>query len=161
MNQHLLLVSYEETSGAFDLTSSSPVCPNNDHFFCILFYMSKIQDIRAGGIVRNTTIAFYLVLAVLTLWIHAGASACQVDEFYLTNGGNLAGTTQDNLSKAEKADPQSLADMIENRGIIRLQDNIKVQAIERSVEYKMIKIKLPDSDFPVWVREDALKRIQQ
>jgi hypothetical protein len=111
--------------------------------------------------VRKTTISFYLVLAVLTLLVHGAASACQVDEFYLTNGGQLAGATQDNLSKAEKADPKSLANMIENGGIIRLQDNIRVQAIERSVEYQMIKIKLPDSDVPVWVREDALKRISQ
>jgi hypothetical protein len=51
--------------------------------------------------------------------------------------------------------------MIENKGIIRLQDNIKVQAIERSIEYRMIEIRLPDSDIPVWVREEALKRIQQ
>lgn len=110
---------------------------------------------------RKTIIGFYLVLAVLTLWISGSASACEVDEFYLTNGGLLAGTTQDNLAKAEKADPQSLAPMIENKWIIRLQDNIKVQAVERSIEYKMIEIKLPDSDAPVWVREDALKRIPQ
>jgi hypothetical protein len=111
--------------------------------------------------VRNTIIGFYLVLAVLSLLIAGSASACQVDEFYLTNGGHLAGTTQDNLGNAEKADPQGLAAMIENKGIIRLQDNIKVQAVERSIEYKMIEIKLPDSNAPVWVREDALKRIPQ
>ena len=110
---------------------------------------------------RKTIIGFYLVLAVLTLWVYRTSSACQVDEFYLTNGGHLAGTTQDNLGKAEKADPQSLASMIENKGIIRLQDDIKVQAVERSIEYQMIEIKLPDSDAPVWVREDALKRIPQ
>ncbi len=110
---------------------------------------------------RKTIIGFYLVLAVLTLWISGSASACQVDEFYMTNGGHLAGTTQDDLGKAEKADPQILATMIDNKGVIRLQDNIKVQAVERSVECQMIKIKLPDSDVPVWVREDALKRIPQ
>ncbi len=110
---------------------------------------------------RKTIMLFYLALAVLTLRISGTASACQVDEFYMTNGGHLAGTTQNNLGKAEKADPQSLAAMIENKGIIRLQDNIKVQAIERSIEYRMIEIRLPDSDIPVWVREEALKRIQQ
>ena len=82
-----------------------------------------------------------------------------MDEFYLTSGGHLAGITQDNLSNAEKASPKGLATMLENKEIIRLQDNIKVQALERSVEYKMIKIRFMDSD--VWVREDALKRIQQ
>ncbi len=110
---------------------------------------------------RDTKVIFYLVLAVLTLWISGSASACQVDEHYLTNGGHLAGTTEGNLTKAEKADPQSLAPLIESKGIIRLQDNIKVQAVERSIEYQMIKIKLPDSDVPLWVREDALKRCQQ
>ncbi len=110
---------------------------------------------------RNTTIVFYLALAVLTLWIHGSASGCQVDEYYFTNGGHLAGTTQDNLSKAERADPQSLATMIENKVIVRLQGDVKVQAIERDIEYKMIKIKLPDSDVPLWVREEALKRIPQ
>ncbi len=97
----------------------------------------------------------------MTLWISGTAIACQVDEFYMTNGGHLAGTTQDNLGKAEKADPQSLATMMQSKAVIRLQDNIKVQAIERSIEYQMIEIKLPDSDVPVWVREDALKRIPQ
>ncbi len=94
---------------------------------------------------KKTLIGFCLALAVLTLWISCSASACQVDEFYLTNGGNLAGTTQNNLAKAEKADPQSHASMIESNGIIRLQDNVRVQAVERSIEYQMIKIKLPDS----------------
>jgi hypothetical protein len=111
--------------------------------------------------VKKTVIVFYLVLVVLTFWTSGSASACQVDEFYLTNGGHLAGATQDNLGKAEKADPQSLAIMMDNKEVIRLQDNIKVQAVERSIEYLMIKIKLPDSDVPVWVREDALKRIPQ
>ncbi len=110
---------------------------------------------------RKTIIGFSLVLAVLTLWISGSALACQVDEFYLTNGGHLAGTTEDNLGKAEKADPKNLATMIENKGIIRLHDNVKVQALERSFESQMIKIKLPDSDIPLWVREDALKSIPQ
>ncbi len=110
---------------------------------------------------RNTTIILLLSVACLTLWISGTASGCQVDEFYLSNGGHLAGTTQENLSKAEKADPKGLASMIENKGVIRLQDNIRIQAIERSVEYQMIKIKLPDQDVPLWVREDALKRCQQ
>ena len=50
--------------------------------------------------------------------------------------------------------------MLEKKGVVRLQDNIRVQAIERSVEYQMIKIKFPDSD-AIWVREDALKRTDQ
>ncbi len=110
---------------------------------------------------NKISVGLYILMCMTVLLCNQAVSACQVDEFYLTSGGHLAGTTQDNLSKAEKADPNGLASMIENKGVIRLQDNIRVQAIERSVEYQMIKIKFPDSDVPVWVREDALKRIQQ
>ncbi len=105
-------------------------------------------------------IRIFLVLSLM-LWISGTALACQVDEFYMTNGNHLAGATQDSLVKAEKADPKALASMIESKEVIMLQDDIRVQATERSLEYQMIRIKLPHHDISVWVREDALKRCKQ
>jgi hypothetical protein len=95
------------------------------------------------------------------LLFYLAALGCQVDEFYLTNGDHLAGSTQDNLIKAEKTDPQHLASMIEHGEAIRLKENTKVQALERSFECQMIKIKFLDSEIPFWVRQDSLKRIEQ
>ncbi len=108
---------------------------------------------------RNKTI----VLLVLALMLSQSGTvlACQVDEFYMTKGNHLAGATQDSLVKAEKADPKALASMIESKEVIMLQDDIRVQATERSLEYQMIRIKLPHHDISVWVREDALKRCKQ
>jgi hypothetical protein len=73
----------------------------------------------------------------------------------------MAGSSQDKLSRAEKADQQHLAIMVAKGEVVQLKDEIKVQALEWSFESKMVKIKFLDSDVPVWVREDALKRIQQ
>jgi hypothetical protein len=113
---------------------------------------------------KISTIRFYIILSCMTLLLlHRAASGCQVDEFYLTNEGHLAGSTQDNLTEAityqGKNDQQHLAIMIRNGEAIRLKDNVKVQALERSFEQQMIKIKFPDSETPLWVREDSLKRI--
>ena len=111
---------------------------------------------------RIAVIGSYFVSIFLLSVISQGTtSACQVDQYYLTAGGHLAGVTQDALLKAEKADPKALESMIEGKEVLRLQDDIRVEAIERSVEAKMIKIKLPHHDISVWVREDALKRCRQ
>ena len=64
---------------------------------------------------KITAIMLLAALSCLTLWVSGTASACQVDEFYLISGGHLAGTTQDNLSKAEKTDPWGLATMLEKK----------------------------------------------
>ena len=111
--------------------------------------------------IKISNLRCYIVLCMTVLLFQGVALGCQVDKFYLTNPGHLAGSSQDNLSKAEKTDQQHLVSMVKKGEVVHLQENIKVQALERSFESKMIKVKPLDSDMPVWVREDALKRIEQ
>lgn len=107
---------------------------------------------------RISAIGLYIVLCMTVLLFHQPAAGCQVDEFYITNQGHLAGATPDNLIKAEKT--AHLDSMIKAGEIIRLTSGTKVQALERSLEHQMIKIKFPDTEVPYWVREDALQRIK-
>ena len=113
---------------------------------------------------KRTNLRFYIVLCMTVLLFQSAASGCQVDEFYHTIEGHLAGSSQDNLIKSivyQEKNDQQLASMIMDGDIIRLQANVKVQALERSFEQKMIKIKFVDSEVPFWVKQDALKRIPQ
>jgi hypothetical protein len=101
-------------------------------------------------------------MALLSL--HQTASACQVDEFYLTTEGSLAASTPENLNEAsncqEKGDQNKLASMIEDGMVIRLKENVKVQALERSFEHRMLKIKFLDHGASIWVRDGSLKQIK-
>ncbi len=94
--------------------------------------------------------------------LHQAASPCQVDEFYLTTDGSLAASTPENLSEASnyqgKGDQKKLAAMMKEGMAMRLKGNIKVQALERSVEYRMLKIKFLDQETPIWVKDGSLKR---
>jgi hypothetical protein len=91
------------------------------------------------------------------------ASACQVDEFYLTKNGTLAASTSEVLLAAikfqEEGNKENLADLIKSGTVLRLTDNIKVQVLERSVEFKTLKIKLPDGKELYWVKDGSLKQI--
>lgn len=107
-----------------------------------------------------SAIGLCLGLALTLSLVYRTAAACQVDEFYLTNDGYLASATPDNLLKAEKADGQ-LEGMLNRGEVIRLKAGMRVQAKEWSFEYDMIRIRLMDSDVPVWVRQGALRRIEQ
>jgi hypothetical protein len=108
-----------------------------------------------------SAISLCLGLALMLSLVYRTAAACQVDEFYLTNGGYLASPAPDNLLKAEKADGQRLEGMLTRGEVIRLKDGVRVQAKEWSFEYDMIRIRLLDSDVPVWVRQGALRRVEQ
>ena len=83
-------------------------------------------------------IFYFIVCAVVLFSLHKAASACQVDEFYLTTEGSLAASTPETLNEAgnlqEKGDQKRLSDMIDDGMVIRLKGNIKVQALERSFE---------------------------
>lgn len=108
---------------------------------------------------------FYSIVCAMVLFLlHQAASACQVDEFYLTTEGSLAASTPENLSKAsnyqEKGDQNKLATMMKDRMVTRLKGNIKVQALERSFEHRMLKIKFLDQGTPVWVKDGSLKQIK-
>ncbi len=108
-------------------------------------------------------IIYFTVCSLLLFSLHRAAWACQVDEFYLTTEGSLAASTPENLSEAsnyqEKGDQKKLAAMIKGGIVMQLKGNIEVQALERSVEYRMLKIKFLDQGTPIWVKDGSLKRI--
>lgn len=109
------------------------------------------------------TIIFFVVCAVMVIPVHQSASACQVDEFYHTKESALAASTQEALNAAttfeEEGNKEKLAALITSATVLRLTDNIKVQVLERSVEFKTLKIKFPDGRGPYWVKDGSLKQI--
>lgn len=114
---------------------------------------------------KISRISFYFIVCATVLFsFHSAVSACQVDEYYFTKEGHLAASTPGNLSEAsnyqEKGDQKKLADMMKSGTLVRLKENIKVQALERSVEQKILKIKFLDNDTPYWVRDGSLKQIK-
>ena len=89
--------------------------------------------------------------------------ACQVDEFYLTKDDSLAASTVEKLNEANgyqnKAEQDKLVSMITAGTVLRLKEGVKVRVTERSFEYRMLKISLPDSGIPYWVNDGTLKPI--
>jgi hypothetical protein len=112
---------------------------------------------------RTKTLIFFLVCAVMAIPAHQSASACQVDEFYHTKDGALAASTQEVLNAAirfeEEGNKEKLAGLMKNGTVLRLTGNIKVQVLERSVEFKTLKITFPDERGPYWVKDGSLKQI--
>lgn|SRR5574337_1049115 len=106
----------------------------------------------------------FMVCAIGLFLYHPAASACQVDEFYLTKAGYLAASTPEKLNEAisyqEKNDQEHLAVMVRNGTVISLEGEVKVQVKERSIEHMMLKIKFPDKDISYWVKDGALKQIK-
>lgn len=105
-------------------------------------------------------VATWVLLIVISLCSYV--FACQVDDFLLTREGNLAAQTpealNDALTKAQ-GDQARLTDFLEKGIILKLKDGVKVQVLERSVEWKMLKIQLPDGKATYWVKDGALKQI--
>jgi hypothetical protein len=95
--------------------------------------------------------------------VHQYAPACQVDEFYLTKDGALAASTPEILDAAirfeEEGNKEKLSGLMRSGAALRLTNNIKVQVLERSVEFKMLKIKFPDGKETYWVKDGSLKQI--
>ena len=110
------------------------------------------------------TIIYSLVCAAMVISVHQYASACQVDEFYLTKEGALAASTQETLNAAikfeEEGNKEKLAELIKSGTALRLTDNIRVQVLERSVEFMTLKIKFPDRKETYWVKDGSLKQIK-
>lgn len=93
---------------------------------------------------------------------HAAVFACAVDEFYLTKEATLAGSTPEVLNEASAAvqtKQAKLDSLISAGSIVQVKEGIKVQVTERSFEWKMLKIKLPDSMASYWVKDGSLKQI--
>ena len=108
-------------------------------------------------------IIVFMVCAATAIPVYQFASACQVDEFYHTIESALAASTPETLITAiklhEEGNKEKLADLMKNGKVLRLAGNIKVQVLERSFEFKMLKITLPDEKDPYWVQDGSLKQI--
>ena len=109
------------------------------------------------------TIIFSVVCAAMVISVYPFASACQVDEFYHTMEGALAASTPETLNAAikfqEEGNKEKLADLMKSGTVLRLTENIKVQVLERSFEFKTLKITFPDGKDPYWVKDGSLKQM--
>ena len=104
--------------------------------------------------------------ATCTVWLvlslFSAVYACQVDDFFLTKEGSLAAVTPQELNDvlASTADNQAkLTDHLKAGTVLKLKEGVKVQVLERSVEWKMLKIKFPDGDAIYWVKDGSLSPI--
>jgi hypothetical protein len=106
---------------------------------------------------------FAAVCAAIMIPVYQFASACQVDEFYHTREGALAASTPETLHAAityqEEGNADKLAGLVKSGAVRRLSENIKVQVLERSFDFKMLKIKFLDEKDPYWVTDGSLKQI--
>jgi len=111
----------------------------------------------------SRTIVYFVFCAATVMPAFQTASACQVDEFYLTKEGALAASTPETLLTAikfeEDGNKEKLADLVKRGMVLRLTNNVKVQVLERSVEFKTLKIKFPDEIASYWVKDGSLKQI--
>ncbi len=116
--------------------------------------MSKLSAIR-----------FFIVLCMTFLFVQSYSTKCLADEFYLTEGGFLAGSTPENLLKGmefqEKNFIPGLSRLMIHNEVIRLKNDVKVRVLERSAERHMIRIEFLDSKASYWVKEEALKEIDE
>jgi hypothetical protein len=109
------------------------------------------------------TVNFMVVCAVMVISVHQSVPACQVDEFYHTKEGALAASAPETLNVANKLEgegnKEKLGALVKSGTVLRLADNVKVQVLERSFEFKMLKIKFSDGREAYWVKEGSLKQI--
>jgi hypothetical protein len=110
------------------------------------------------------TIIYFVVCAVMGISVAQSASACRVDDFYLTKEGALAASTQETLNDAtrleEEGNKDKLADLIKSGMALRFTGDIKVQVLERSVEFKTLKIKFLEGKELYWVKDGSLKQVK-
>jgi len=103
-----------------------------------------------------------LVIAIVSLC--RTTVACQVDGCFLTKAGFLASSSPERLQEAngyEKAGNKGkLDELINSKIVLMLKNDVKVQALEWSIERKMIKIKFEDSKGTYWVNDGALKHVK-
>jgi hypothetical protein len=113
---------------------------------------------------KRTKINIWVVI-LLVLWAPSflpRAYACSVDNFLLTTEGSLAATTPQALNDVLAVahdDQAKLADFVKNGIVLELKGGIQVEVLERSVEWQMLKIKLPDNNAAYWVKEGSLSPI--
>lgn len=105
----------------------------------------------------------FVICALILISVHQAASACQVDDYYNTKEGSLAAATPEILNEAgkyeEDGNKEKLAGLLHNGNVLRLKGDVKVQVLERSVVFKMLKIKYLDEGHIYWVRDGSLSQI--
>jgi len=113
---------------------------------------------------NSKCIVYSCALAIAIISLCRTTVACQVDECYLTKAGFLASSSPERLQEAngyEKAGNKGkLDELINSKIVLMLKEDVKVQALEWSIERKMIKIKFEDSKGAYWVNDGALKHIE-
>jgi len=109
------------------------------------------------------SVLLILVCGVMVISVKPSALACQVPAFYHTREGFLAAATQETLIAARKfegeGNQEKLADLMKSGTVRRLTANIKVPVLERSFEFKTMRIKLPGEDTTYWVKDGSLQLI--
>jgi hypothetical protein len=112
---------------------------------------------------RTLKVIFAFAICALPLSSAHQAAACQVDEFYHTKEGSLAATTPQLLNEAikyeEEGNKEKLAGLLSNGSVLRLKGDIKVRVLERSIEFKTLKMKFLDKGDLYWVKDGSLKQI--
>ncbi len=111
---------------------------------------------------RRIAVCAATCLGWLVFFLLSAVYACQVDDFYLTKEGSLAAVTPQTLDDVLASAPENqtkLTALLKNGSVMRLKEGIKVQVIERSVEWKMLKIQFPDGSTAYWVKDGSLKPI--
>ena len=114
------------------------------------------------NIIKNVLHSIILALAIVSFC--RTALSCQVDECFLTRAGYyLASSSTERLKEANSyetaGNKEKLDELLKNKIVLRLKDDVKVQALEWSIELKMIKIKFDDSGETYWVNDGALRQI--
>ncbi len=90
--------------------------------------------------------------------------ACQVDDCFLTTAGYLASSSPERLQEANRymqaGNKDKLDELIYSKLVLVLKDDVKVHALEWSIERKMIKVKFEDGNDAYWVNDGALKHLK-
>jgi hypothetical protein len=111
---------------------------------------------------KMKTVICAVTCTVWLLSLLSAGYACQVDDFYLTKEGYLAAVSPQTLNDVLSQTPDNqtqLTDMLNNGTVLRLKEGVKVQVLERSIEWNMLKIQFPDGKAIYWVKDGSLKPI--
>ena len=104
-----------------------------------------------------------MIFGVVLISAYQPTLACQVDDFYLTKEGALASSSPEGLNEAirlqEEGNKEKLGDLVKSGTVLQLAANVKVQVLERSFEFKMLKVLSPDRREPYWVKDGSLKQM--
>jgi hypothetical protein len=112
----------------------------------------------------SAKIFVFVIFSMMLVALNRTVLACQVDDYYATREGYLAASTPEILNDAIKYQQVSnegkIAELIGSGKVIKLKKDVKVRVLERSIQSKMLKIKLPDKeDLYWWVKDGSLQQI--